>query len=98
MAVLSNGYFLLGNHIIGKKDKKCFFLNDEAYREVTLAIEKGNTTPLSLANEKFLRENGLISESDDINNPNPTETKNTIVFIIDLAFKYIYCPSFISYI
>ena len=69
MAVLSNGYFLLRNHIIAKKETKYFVLNDEAYREVTLAIEKGNTTPLSPANEKFLREKGIISESDGSNNP-----------------------------
>ena len=69
MAVLSNGYFLLGNYIYEKKETKCFIMNDEVCRDITLAIEKGNTTLLSPANEKFLRERGIISESDDSNNP-----------------------------
>lgn len=69
MAILSNGYFLLGNYLIAKNKTKCFILDNEAYREVKHAIEKDNTTHLSSANEKFLRKKGIISESDDSNNP-----------------------------
>lgn len=69
MAVLSNEYFLLGNQIYGKKGTKSHILNDAAYRQVKLAIDKDNTSPLSPANAKFLREKGVIYESNEINNP-----------------------------
>lgn len=69
MAVLSNEYFLLGNQIYGKKGTKSYILNDAAYRQVKLAIDKDNTSPLSPANAKFLREKGVIYESNEINNP-----------------------------
>lgn len=69
MAVLSNEYFLLGNQIYGKKGTKSYILNDDAYRQVKLAIDKDNTSPLSPANEKFLREKGVIYETNEINNP-----------------------------
>lgn len=69
MAVLSNEYFLLGNQIYGKKGTKSYILNDAAYRQVKLAIDKDNTSPLSPANAKFLREKGVICESNEINNP-----------------------------
>ena len=69
MAVLSNEYFLLGNQIYGKKGTKSYILNDAAYRQVKLAIDKDNTSPLSPANAKFLREKGFIYESNEINNP-----------------------------
>ena len=69
MAVLSNEYFLLGNKIYGKKGTKSYILNDAAYRQVKLAIDKDNTSPLSPANAKFLREKGVIYESNEINNP-----------------------------
>ena len=69
MAVLSNEYFLLGNQIYSKKGTKSYILNDAAYRQVKLAIDKDNTSPLSPANAKFLREKGVIYESNEINNP-----------------------------
>ena len=69
MAVLSNEYLLLGNQIYGKKGTKSDILNDAAYRQVKLAIDKDNTSPLSPANAKFLREKGVIYESNEINNP-----------------------------
>ena len=69
MAVLSNEYFLLGNQIYGKKGTKSYILNDAAYRQVKLAIDKDNTSPLSPANAKFLREKGVIYESNEITNP-----------------------------
>ena len=69
MAVLSSEYFLLGNQIYSKKGTKSYILNDAAYRQVKLAIDKDNTSPLSPANAKFLREKGVIYESNEINNP-----------------------------
>lgn len=69
MAVLSNEYFLLGNQIYSKKGTKSYILNDAAYRQVKLAIDKDNTSPLFPANAKFLREKGVIYESNEINNP-----------------------------